>query len=85
MQTFKDPLLTLKKPLLDFNEEEMSAYVARLNINRMKGPARVKRSKATGAPSGGRAVSPVTKLEKILASMGEEERKAFLKSIKVEG
>ena len=77
-----DPLATLKKQLLDFSAEEMSSYIEQLGINRLKGPEPVKRSKETGRPTGGKSMSPLDKLEKILSSMGEGEREAFLAIMK---
>lgn len=82
MQTFKDPILTLKKPLLDMDDKELAHYIRQLGINRLKGPKPVKRSKETGAPSKSRAANPATKLEKLLASMPKEERDAFIESLK---
>lgn len=82
METFRDPMLTLKKPLLDMEDGELLAYIRKLVVQRLKGPKQVKRSSATGAPSKSRAADPMTKLEKFLASMPKEERDKFIASLK---
>ena len=75
------PIEHLVKLIPTMTDEEVLAYVDKLRVLRFKGPKPVKRSKATGAPSGGRAASPITKLDKLLSTMPEEERAAFLKSL----
>lgn len=80
----RDPLDNLKKTLKDFSDSQLTDYIRDMSISRLKGPSPVKRSKATGAPTGGRATTPKAKLDKILESMGEEERKEFLESLRGE-
>ncbi len=82
METFKDPMLTLKQPLLDMEDGELLAHIQQLRVQRLKGPRQVKRSSTTGAPSKSRAADPMTKLEKFLASMPKEERDKFIASLK---
>lgn len=80
----RGPILALKQQLRDMSDEELLSYIEKLNINRMKGPKPVKRSKETGAPTQGRAINPMDKLDKILAAMPENERAAFIEYMKGE-
>lgn len=78
------PLEDLKKQLKDMDQNELKEYVATLSEARRRGPVKVARSKATGAPTRSRVGSPTTKFEALFSGMSEQEKEALLQALEVD-
>jgi hypothetical protein len=82
-QTF-EALENLKQTLSSFSDEQLKNYIAKLSRARESGAARVKRSSLTGAPTGGRSMSPQQKFDKLFGELTEEQKAALLAELTVQ-